>query len=57
MSFKRNNVNYVIYTDYTQLYVECQPSQHTDALQRIDECARELRQWLTNNKLLLNDKN
>ncbi|KAI0239963.1 hypothetical protein LSAT2_009323, partial [Lamellibrachia satsuma] len=40
------------YADDTQLYAECSPSQHRDALLRNDDCVRELRQWLTNNKLL-----
>ena len=39
----------------TKLYAECPGSQHKDALQRIDKCARELRQWLTKNILLLNE--
>ena len=52
--FKRHNLRYHLYTDDTQLYAECSPSQHRDALLCIDECVRELIQWLANNTLLLN---
>ena len=53
--FAKHNVRYHIYADDTQLYVECPPTDHTDALRHITECVDELRRWLTDNRLLLNE--
>ena len=39
----------------TQLYVECPPTDHTDASRQISECVEDLRRWPTDNSLLLND--
>ena len=37
------------------MYVECPPTDHTDALRHITECVDELRRWLTDNRFLLNE--
>ena len=54
----RYGVNYncnFIEADDTQLYVECPPNDHTDASRQITECVEDLRRWLTDNRLLLNE--
>ena len=53
--FAKYNVRYHIYADDTQLFVKCQPNDHTDALRQITECVEDLRRWLTDNGLLLNE--
>ena len=53
--FAKHNVRYHIYADDTQLYVECPPNDHTDASKQITECVEDLRRWLTDNRLLLNE--
>ena len=41
--FERHQIRYHIYADDTQLYAECPPLNHADALQEIDECVRDIR--------------
>ena len=53
--FETHQVRYQIYADHTQLYAECPPLNHADALRKIDECVRDIRHWLNCNHLLLND--
>ena len=47
-------VRYHIYAD-TQLYVECPPTDHRDASRYITECVEDLRRWMTDNRLMLNE--
>ena len=43
-NFERHQIRYHIYADDTQLYAECPPLNHADALRKIDECVRDIRQ-------------
>ena len=43
------------YADDTQLYVECPSNDRTDASRQLTECVEDLRRWLTDNILLLNE--
>ena len=53
--FRRHQIRYHIYADDTQLYAECQPSNHTDAIRQLRDCVDELKRWLDHNHLLLNE--
>ena len=53
--FRRHQIRYHIYADDTQLYAECPPSDHTDALRHLRDCVDELKRWLDHNHLLLNE--
>ena len=53
--FRRHQIRYHIYADDTQLYAECPPSNHTDALRRLRDCVDDLKRWLDRNHLLLNE--
>ena len=53
--FRRHQIRYHIYADDTQLYAECPPSDHTDALRHLRDCVDELKRWLDRNHLLLNE--
>ena len=55
--FDRHQIRYHIYADDTQLYAECPPSNHTDAQRKIDECVNDIRRWLDDNHLFLNEAN
>ena len=43
------------YTDDTQLYVLIKPSDRTSKLFKLEDGIRDIRAWLTENKLMLND--
>ena len=53
--FRRRQIRYHIYADDTQLYAECPPSNHTDALRHLRDCVNDLKRWLDRNHLLLNE--
>ena len=54
-----HNLKYHIYADDTQIYIEFDPKIPGDtviALHKLQECIRELRSWMTVNKLKLNEE-
>ena len=53
--FDRHQIRYHIYADDTQLYAECPPSNHADAQRKIDECVNDIRRWLDDIHLFLNE--
>ena len=54
--FRRHQIRYHnIYAGDTQLYAECPPSNHNDALRHLRDCVDDLKRWLDRNHLLLNE--
>ena len=45
----------MLYADDTQLYFTIKSGQFVQMLQKLDDCPRIIRSWLTENVLLLND--
>ena len=53
-----HNVSYHVYADDIQLYVACNPKTQGEldkAMSSIQSCISDIRNWLTANKLKLND--
>ena len=58
--FRKHNLQYHLYADDTQLYVDLsgtRDGEATDAVVRIERCIEEARQWMSDHNLLLNDNN
>ena len=53
--FDRHQIRYHIYADDTRLYTECPPSNYADPQRKIDECVNDIRRWLDDNHLFLNE--
>ena len=51
------NVNYHFYADDSQIYVSFNPTQNDSdyALNKLESCVSEIREWMTDNFLKLND--
>ena len=49
-----HNLSSMSYADDTQLYVLIKPSDRSK-LSKLEECIHDIRAWLTENKLMLND--
>ena len=45
----------IIYAHDTQLYAECPQSNHADAQREIEDCVNDIRRWLDDNHLFLNE--
>ena len=55
---KKHNVNIHLYADDTQLYVPfdpCNSGECVEAMKRLECCIEEIRVWMTENYLCLND--
>ena len=55
---KKHNVNIHLYADDTQLYVPfnpCNSGESLEAMKRLECCIEEIRTWMTENYLCLND--
>ena len=50
-----HGVSSVSYADDTQLYVLIKPSDRSDAIDRLSKCVDDIRMWMAQNKLKLND--
>jgi hypothetical protein len=49
------NIKYVMYADDLQLVTSCQPKNIITSLAELESCIRNVRQWLSDNYLVIND--
>lgn len=45
----------MIYADDTQLYIMMKPSERSNVLARLEACIRDIKIWMAENRLMLND--
>ena len=53
--FRKHGINFSIYADDTQAYLEFEPSDLDTSVARLEVCLEEVRQWMARNWLKLND--
>ena len=53
---RKHDISYHMYADDSQLYVDFSPCDEKTALANLQRCIQEVREWLRENVLLLNNK-
>ena len=53
---RKYGVSYHVYADDTQVYVECDKNDSSSAYATLYACINDIKEWLSSNFLLLNDK-
>ena len=53
---RKYGVSYHVYADDTQVYVECDKNDSSSAYATLYACINDIKEWLSFNFLLLNDK-
>ena len=52
---QKHNIHHHLYADDTQLYITFPPTDHTQALARMEACLQDAKAWLCDNGLVMND--
>ena len=52
---QKHNIRHHLYADDTQLYITFPPTDHTQALARMEACVQDAKAWLCDNGLVMND--
>ena len=52
--FREHRINYHLYADDTQVYIEFDPPEGTDAVNRLERCISDVSEWMHTNFLKLN---